>query len=126
MLVLTGAVGLAVGSPALAGAEPDSVLCQYALSDPHVVDVSGTKMVTATVTPGECTGDVKPISTQVCVTTGASAGRCAELPGYGTAYVYFSPYTPGLTYTARGRGCASQARPPQTICSSVGPTSATL
>ena len=39
--------------PGSAGADPEErrVLCNYTMSDPQVVDVSGTQMVTATITP---------------------------------------------------------------------------
>jgi hypothetical protein len=118
----------AAGTASPAGAEPagEPVLCTYTMSDPQVVDVSGTPMVSATLAPAACTGTAKPTFSQVCLSTRDSVGWCAELPGYTTARVYFSPYTPGTSYTAKGRGCATQLQPPTEFCSSVGPRTVTL
>ncbi|HNM85607.1 MAG: hypothetical protein U0Q20_00065 [Mycobacterium sp.] len=117
-----------IGGAAPAAAEPTPVMCDFTLSPPSVVDVSGTPMVTASITPGACTGVAKPTFTQVCLSAAGSstAGRCAELPGYNAARVYLSPYVPGVAYTARGRGCAAQTSPPAPICTTVGPTTVTL
>ena len=125
-VALTGALSAtAVTGPASA-APGDPVLCNFTLSEPTVVEVSGVPMVSAQVTPAACTGTAKPTSTQVCLTKPGSAGRCAELPGYNEARVYLSPYQPGVTYTATGRGCAAQTNPPVPMCSTLGPKSATL
>jgi hypothetical protein len=125
---IAAAVTVAFACAGVASADPGNgtMSCSYTMSDPHVVDVSGTTMVAATLTPSGCSGTAKPISSQVCVsTTGTS--RCAELPGYTTAHAYLSPYIPGATYTATGRGCASVPTPyPQPLCSSLGPRSVTL
>ena len=124
--VLAGALTTA-GGAAVAGADPgDPVLCNFTMSDPHVVDLSGTQMVTATLTPTACTGSAIPSFSQVCLSTPGTAGRCAELPGYTDAHVYLGPYQPGMTYTAKGRGCAAQTIPPAPVCTTVGPKSATL
>jgi hypothetical protein len=127
-VALTGVCGIAVGTGVIAGADPadDPALCHYTMSDPHVVDVSGTQMVTAMLTPAACTGNAKPSFSQVCVSSGESAGTCADVPGYATAHAYLSPYVPGRSYTAKGRGCASQAIPPAAFCSSLGPRTVTL
>lgn len=116
-----GAVGVAAADPA-----PEPILCQYTMSDPRVVDVSGTKMVNASLTPSGCNGTAEPTSSQVCLSTGSQVGRCAELPGYAKAQVYLSPYVPGRAYTVRGRGCANQAQPPLAFCSTLGPKTVTL
>jgi hypothetical protein len=77
--------------------------------------------------PAACTGTANPKSSQVCIaTTGATPGRCEQANGYETAQVYLSPYIPGLNYVAKGAGCAGLATPSAAICSSWGPTSATL
>ncbi len=129
-VVITGVLGTAAGFVAVASAAPeaDPVLCQYEMSGPRVVDVSGTPMVNASLRPTACNGTAEPTAMQVCVSVegGSTAGKCAELPGYGTAQVYLSPYVPGQTYTVRGRGCANQAQPPLYFCSTFGPTSTTL
>ena len=114
-----GAAGTAVADPG------GGALCNFTLSDPQVVTVSGTQMVTATVTPAACTG-VKPISSQVCISTPTRAGRCTELSGFDEAHVYFAPYEPGTSYTAKGRGCSAQTRPPAAVCTSLGPRTVTL
>lgn len=123
-----GALSITLGCATVATADPseDPVLCNFTLSEPQVVEVSGTKMVNASLNPAGCTGTAEPTSSQVCLSTGSGAGRCGELPGYAKAQVYLSPYVPGQTYTARGRGCANQAQPPLSFCSSLGPISATL
>jgi len=72
------------------------------------------------------TGIVKPISSQVCISTPTRAGRCTELSGFDEAHVYFSPYEPGTSYTAKGRGCSAQTRPPAAVCTSLGPRTVTL
>jgi hypothetical protein len=127
VLAVTATAALTT-APGLAGAAPegDGVLCSYTMSDPHVVDVSGTQMVSATLTPSGCSDSAKPINSQVCLTTANNAGRCAELPGYATAHTYLSPYVPGQSYTATGRGCAARTQTPAVVCSSVGPQTATL
>ncbi len=127
-MAVVGMLGGALGAAAVGTAEPaaDPILCQYTMSEPRVVEVSGTKMVNASLSPSGCNGTAEPTSAQVCVSTAGSAGRCAELPGYGTAQVYLSPYVPGQSYTVRGRGCADQAQPPLAFCTTLGPTTVTL
>ena len=100
--------------------------CDFTLTAPSVVDVSGTPTVTATLTPAACTGTANPKSSQICITVGDSVGQCVQANGYATAQAFLAPYTPGLTYTAKGSGCAGIATPSAAICSSVGPKSATL
>ncbi len=127
-LSVLGLFGGALGVAAVGSAEPaaDPILCQYTMSDPQVVEVSGTKMVNASLTPSGCNGTAEPTSSQVCLSTGSLAGRCAELPGYAKAQVYLSPYVPGQSYTVRGRGCANQAQPPLAFCTTLGPKTVTL
>jgi hypothetical protein len=128
--VVAGVLSTAVGGAGLAVAAPaaDPVLCQYTMSDPQVVEVSGTQMVNASVGPAACNGTAEPTGVQVCVSVVGSetAGKCAELPGYGRAQVYLSPYVPGKSYTVRGRGCANQAQPPLYFCTTLGPKTVTL
>ena len=96
------------------------------MTDPAVVDVNGVAMVMSTLAPAACTGRAAPNSAQVCLSAPGSAGRCAVRHGNLTAEVYLSPYVPGTTYTALGRGCATMTNPPQAICTTVGPRSITL
>jgi len=130
LAVFPVSLGLALGGAVVvAGPAPAEVpaACNFTLSAPSVVEVSGTQMVTATLTPADCTGTANPKSSQVCVaTTGASPGKCELATGYETAQVYLSPYIPGTNYVAKGSGCAGLATPSAAICSSAGPKSATL
>lgn len=125
---LAGAGALYGGAGQAVADTADSVMCNFTLSEPTVIDVSGVPMVTASVVPAACTGTAKPTSTQVCLSAAGSstAGRCAELPGFTDVHVYLSPYQPGVAYTATGRGCAAQSVPPAPICTTVGPTTVTL
>jgi hypothetical protein len=119
-VVIAGA-GTAAATP-----EDDPGRCNYQLSAPSVVVLSGTQMVTATLTPKNCTGTANTKSTQVCIATGGNAGICNDQPGFNTAQAYFAPYTPGVSYTVTGRGCAGLSIPATVVCSSLGPVSATL
>jgi hypothetical protein len=116
------------GAVAVANAAPDngSIRCNFTLSAPSVVTVSGTQMVTATVSPADCTGTANPKSSQVCIATFDSVGRCKLASGYETAQVYFAPYVPGTSYIAKGFGCAGLSTPSTAICSSVGPKAGVL
>ncbi|MET0698174.1 MAG: hypothetical protein ABWY93_00805 [Mycobacterium sp.] len=116
------------GAAAIANAAPDggSIRCNFTLSAPSVVTLSGTQMVTATVSPADCTGTANPKSSQVCISTFDSVGRCELANGYETAQVYFAPYLPGTKYVAKGFGCAGLSTPSTAICSSVGPKSGVL
>lgn len=128
------ATTLVLGSTsAIAGAqpaeptEPTEPVCSYSLTAPTVVNVSGTDMVTATITVGACDGAVT-YSTAACIQMQGSdgAGQCAKGQGILPAQVFFQPYRPGSTYTSTGRGCANKGNPPQQFCSEYGPITATL
>ncbi|CAN5868113.1 hypothetical protein BH10ACT9_BH10ACT9_10630 [soil metagenome] len=128
LAVVTGAVvasGVMISVPAAAEPSSQTIDCQYTLSAPYVVDVNGTQMVTATVVHAACPSAV-PMLLEACLTIPGKVGRCDQTNGNTTAQVYLSPYVPGLTYTARGRGCAAVPTPPTSICSTMGPTSAVL
>ena len=76
---VAGALATAVGAGA-AGADPgDPVLCNFTMSDPHLIELSGTQTVTATLTPAACTGSTIPAYSQVCLSTRA---RRAGAPNY--------------------------------------------
>jgi hypothetical protein len=126
-VAITGAMTTMLGVAPWAAAEQDDAMrCDYTMTDPVVVDVNGAAMVTSSLDPAACTGDVHPIFAQVCVAAPGSAGRCSELSGYASPKVYVSPYVPGTTYTAWGRGCATTTNPSQPICTTLGPRSVTL
>jgi hypothetical protein len=111
----------------VARAEPPSSPCRYTLSPPHVVQVSGTSVVTATLSPAGC-DQATAYQTVACIQRQGSdgPGRCEQNGGLLTARVYYAPYQPGATYVATGRGCASTGNPPQPFCQPMGPLTATL
>ena len=127
------AAGFANASPS-AGAASES--CSWVLTPPHVVQVSDTRMVLATVKPGPCTMDAVPNESVVCLSIdgGDSQGQCGHQAGSAPALIYY-PYRPGATYIATGQGCADLIEDPvnhtttgpvEKICQSIGPTSFTL
>jgi len=130
MLRLSIAAAVAAGMcvlPATASAEPAAASCNFSLSAPQVVDVSGTAMVTATMQPTSCDGGV-PYQSVVCVQKQGSSGpgQCRQNNGMLTAQVYFSPYEPGATYVVTGRGCAYSGNPPTGVCAPADAVSAAL
>ena len=120
------ALGMAGITP-VAGAEPGPPPCTYTLSPPHVVDLSGTSVVTATVSPAACDQSMT-FQMVACVQLQGSsdAEQCALGQGILPAQVFYQPYRPGATYIATGRGCASKGNPPQPFCQPRGPLVATL
>ncbi len=126
--VLTAAVALALaGTAPVAGAEPRPTVCSYRLSPPQVVQLSGTKAVTATLSPAACNQSTVYM-TVACVQLQGSdgPGQCAQQNGILTAQVFYQPYRPGATYIATGNGCANTGNPPQPVCQPVGPLTVTL
>jgi hypothetical protein len=125
-VVVFGLVGAPTG--VAAHAETGAPPCDFTLSPPRVVQVSGRDMVTATVQPAGCSVGADPTSSVACVQMqgSQSAEQCEKTDGPRMAQVYYAPYRPGATYTATGRGCASTGNPPQSICQTSGPLTATL
>ncbi len=125
--VLAAATLVLGATPAVAGAQPAPSACNYDLTPPSVVNVSGTNMVTATLSPGACDG-ANTFQMVACLQMQGSSGpaQCARNNGLLPAQVFFQPYHPGTTYTATGRGCASKGNPPHGICQENGPLTATL
>lgn len=115
------------GTTAVAAAEPAPPTCSYNLSPPQVVDVSGTEMVTATLSPGACDRSSTYLSV-ACIQMAGSPGppSCEQNNGVLTAQVFYAPYRQGATYVSTGRGCANTGNPPQPVCTPVGPVTATL
>lgn len=131
MIRLIVAVALAVAAvPGVATAQPTQPagqLCSYTLTPPQVVNISGTEMVTATVSPAKCNRSTTYLSVAcVQVEGNPGPGQCVQNNGILTAQVYFSPYQPGRTYVATGRGCATTGNPPQPVCDPLGPITAAL
>jgi hypothetical protein len=111
-------------------AEPDGgsqPSCNWTLSRPFLVDVSGRTMVSATFSSLPCTG-MLPNQQTACVELqgGGTAPICAHLAGYGSAQVYFAPYRPGSTYVSTGSGCGAVTVTLVSSCGSRGPLAATL
>lgn len=131
--VLAVVTAAACGTPgAVSSAQPDTtspgpVPCTYVLTPPTVVNVSGTEVVTASLSTGACDGAMTFQTTACLQMAGAGgAGQCAQGRGLLPAQVFFQPYRKGATYIATGRGCASKGNPPQKFCGERGPLSATL
>jgi hypothetical protein len=128
LMALTAATALAlVGTTAVAGATPGPPACVYTLSPPRVVQLSGTNVVTATLTPAACDqSDAYLLVACVQLQGSDGPGQCAQGPGILPAQVYYQPYRPGATYISTGRGCSSKGNPPQPVCLSTGPFAAAL
>ena len=127
-LLLAAAVLPVTGTVAAAGAQPaPPPTCTYNLSPPQVVAVSGTDMVTATLSPGACDRSNAYLSV-ACVQAEGSPGpgQCVQNNGVLTAQVFYAPYQPGATYVSTGRGCANTGNPPRPVCTPVGPLAATF
>jgi hypothetical protein len=126
-LLIASAVLPVAATAAVAGAQPAPPTCTYNLSPPQVVDVSGTDMVTATLSTGACDQSTTHESV-ACLQQEGSPGppQCELNNGMLTAQVFYAPYRPGATYVSTGRGCATTGNPPQSVCTPVGPVAATL
>jgi hypothetical protein len=126
-IIIAAALPLAGSAVAAAEPTPAPSPCAYRLSPPQVVGVSGTSMVTATLSVAGCDAATTYLSV-VCIQVegGSGPGSCGENNGILTAQVYFTPYQPGATYVSTGRGCATTGNPPQPTCQPLGPKSATL
>ena len=128
LMVLTAAGALAfAATAAVAGASPGPPPCSYTLSPPQVVGLSGTNVVTATMSPAGCDRATTYL-TVACVQLQGSdgPGQCQQANGILTAQVFYQPYRPGATYISTGRGCASTGNPPRPFCQPTGPFTATL
>lgn len=126
MFLIAAATLPVAGTAAVAVAEPPPT-CTYNLSPPQVVDVSGTRMVTATISPGACERSNAYLSV-ACIQMQGSPGppKCAQNNGIVPAQVFYAPYEPGATYVSTGRGCANTGNPPQPVCTPVGPLTETI
>jgi hypothetical protein len=127
LIFLVAAATLPVAATAaVATAEPPPT-CTYNLSSPQVVAVSGTDMVTATLSPGACERSNAYLSVACLQMQGSpEPPKCEQNNGVLTAQVFYAPYRPGATYVSTGRGCANTGNPPQPVCTPVGPVTATF
>jgi hypothetical protein len=122
---------LFLGTPALAGADPGPQPCSYTLSPPHIVQVSGTNVVTATLSPAGC-GQAQSFSSAACIQLQGSDApeQCQQNVGTATAQIYYAPYRPGATYVSTGKGCSNVGTTSMTSttssCQLMGPYTATL
>lgn len=127
MLLLVTAMLSIAGPPAVAAADPVPPTCTYNLSPPQVVDVSGTAMVTTTLSPGACNRSNAYLSVACLQLQGSpEPPKCEQNNGVLTAQVFYAPYRPGATYVSTGRGCATTGNPPQPVCTPVGPLTASF
>jgi hypothetical protein len=129
LMALNAAATLALaGTAAVAGASPSpSPPCAYTLTPPQVSQLSGTNVVTATLTPAACDqSDSYLLVACVQLQGSEGPGQCAQGEGILPAHVYYQPYRPGATYISTGRGCSSKGNPPTPVCSTSGPFTATL
>jgi hypothetical protein len=127
-VVLVAATAWALGGiTAAAGASPGPSACAYTLSPPHIVQLSGTNAVAATLSPAGCDSATAYLSVACVQLQGSDGpGQCGQNNGTLTAQVWYQPYRPGATYIATGRGCANTGNPPRPVCRSMGPLTATL
>lgn len=128
-LLATLALALAgVAGSSVANAEPwPPSPCGFTITPPHVVQVDGVSKVTAIVTSTVCGLAASPYQSVACVELqGQPGGSCMQ--GTDTAQVYYwAPYTPGATYSSRGRGCGIIVPTlPADNCQILGPVTATL
>lgn len=115
----------AFGGAAPAAAAPQDPGCATTVSTPQVVDVSGTAMVSAAVSPGACNRAAPQLQVACLQLVGSSvAPVCVQAEGPNTALVNYAPYTPGASYVATGLSCANAGSPPVTYCNSAGPVTA--
>lgn len=123
LAVVSATTMFLTATAAVAVAQPTPAACNYTLTAPTVVNVSGTDMVTATVSPAACDGAVT-FQTVACIQMQGASGpaECAQGQGIVPAQVFYQPYRPGATYTSTGRGCAAKGNPPQTYCQETGPS----
>ncbi|WP_235632983.1 MULTISPECIES: hypothetical protein [Mycobacteriaceae] len=122
--LLVGAGVCGVGTATAAPAQPG---CAYTLAQPVVTQVSGTPMVTTTVTVAACRQSNAMLQVACLELKGAGAAPlCVSSEGPAAAQVFFAPYRPGATYVASGRGCAVAGSPTVSVCNAVGPVTVTL
>jgi hypothetical protein len=125
LVVVLSAVTVASAGLGVAHAEPAP--CNYTLTAPQVVQLSGVDVVTATLSPAGCKQSNVYLSVACLQLEGGSGpGRCEQNSGVLTARVYYAPHQPGATYVATGRGCATTGNPPQPMCQPLGPVTARL
>jgi len=128
LLILAAATALTfAGTAGVANAEPSPPPCSYTLSPPQVVQLSGTNVVTATLSPAGCDRSTAYLSVACVQLQGSDGpGQCQQNNGILPAQVFFQPYRPGATYISTGRGCALTGNPPRPFCQPTGPFTATL
>ncbi len=126
--VITVLAGVSGADVAHAGPPPLPPPCSFTLSPPHIVQLAGVDVVTATVAPDVCGPPATPAQSVACLQIqGDQPIRCYPSDSTGRAQVYSDPYVAGTTYVATGRGCGAWiGQPPAPDCQLLGPYSATL
>jgi hypothetical protein len=122
--VLSGscAVGVATASPS------DPGQCTWVPVAPAVGDVSGVRMVTASINQGSCTlHGIPSTDTTICLSIQGEGtpGACGAKVDSNPAQVHYR-YVPGATYVMTARGCVSRFDDPYLLCQTFGPSYFTL
>ena len=101
--------------------------CNFTLTPPRVVQVSGVSYVQATISAGACTLHAYQNMSTVCLSIEGdeSSGQCATRNDPNAAVLYYV-YRPGATYVEKGQGCANFNTPPYIICEDFLPSRITL
>ena len=129
MAVALTAIGLDVATAHAAppADQVSSASCSFKLTPPSVANVSGLDMVTAIMSPGQCSGLIQPNSYTVCVEMlGSGTPQCKFTPVYDAVQVFFAPYRSGATYASTARECGNVFPLGEQSCSSQGPITKTL
>lgn len=123
MAPAVAAITLTLISPPASHAEPDPS-CAFTLSSPVSTEVpGGAGGVTATLSPGACTG--QPVVLMVCLTTASGRSECGKSYAFDAARVVMVASPKGV-FTATGRGCWHPGLDADQRCETRGPISVTL
>lgn len=80
--------------------------CQYALSTPELVMLSGGgKALRASLVPTTCAPSAQPTDVMVCLAPPNGNGDCKKTPGWSRAEVIIPASPSSGTFTATGKGC---------------------
>ena len=113
--------------PAIAYAGPDippnhsagGGSCAYTLTPPRPTEVAGgASAMTATMTPGECSG--QPVITTVCLSSPSGRTECANRYAFDGAQVTTVALAVG-PFTATGKGCWQPGLNATLVCETRGP-----
>jgi hypothetical protein len=127
LLLLLAAQQIAAIAPSWATPSEDQD-CAYTLSSPHLTTASdaGGLHATATAVPVQCSGDVQPTMTTVCLRPSGGQGTCAVAYGWTAAQVFGAPPQGTAGYSATATGCATISTSGHQNCTGLGPVHANL